>query len=136
MTITVANYKGGVGKTTISMSYAVSRNLMLVTNDLSSQYDDIGITNYRKLPENKKRIPTEILHSDNIVYDLGAMNGKADFKILDAIKHSEALIVPTLTDNRSLHTTKRFIEDAKKYIDTIIVVINRTSQAKKNRNRV
>ena len=57
MTITVATYKGGVGKTTIAMSYAVSRNLKLVTNDLSSQYDSVGITDYAKLPENKKRIP-------------------------------------------------------------------------------
>jgi len=32
MTITVANYKDGCGKTSVSMSYAVSRNLMLVTN--------------------------------------------------------------------------------------------------------
>jgi len=39
------------------MSYAVSRNLKLVTNDLSSQYDSVGITDYAKLPENKKRIP-------------------------------------------------------------------------------
>ena len=45
-----------------------------------------------------------ILHSDNILYNLGAMNGQADHKILDAIKHSEALIVPTLTDD--LQTTK------------------------------
>jgi len=132
MTITVANYKGGVGKSTIAMSYAVSRNLKLVTNDLSSQYDNVGITDYVKLPENKKRIPPELLHSDNTVYDLGAMNGKVDHKILDAIKHSEALIVPTLTDQRSLEATIQFINDAKQYVDTIIVVINRTSMAKKN----
>ena len=58
---------------------------------------------------------------------------RLDHKMLDAIKNSEALIVPTLTDQRSLDGTIEFIKDAKKFVDTIIVVINRTSTAKKNR---
>ena len=85
MTIAVATYKGGVGKTTVAMSYAVSQNLKLLTNDLSSQYDSVGIKDYVKLPENKKCIPPELLHSDNIVYDLDTMNGKGNHKMLDTL---------------------------------------------------
>ena len=59
VTIVVFNYKGGVAKTTLAISYALSHNLTLVTNDLTEIYDKVGVPSYKKLPERKKTIPAD-----------------------------------------------------------------------------
>ena len=124
MNITFFNFKGGVGKTSLAAAYALSRKSGFVTNDLS-RLDHIGFEYFTQLDANRKRIPAELLHEENTVYDMGAMSGAIDPKVIDALKHSEVVVIPTLTDMNSIRATIESIQEAKQYVDVVIVVINR-----------
>ena len=132
-TLVFANFKGGIGKTSLSTAYAMERNLTLYTNDLLEQFDRIDSINVIKLPTKKKRIDSSILHSSNIVYDFGSTHGSIDLKLADALKHCDGLVIPTLTDSYSLNSTLAFIKAVKPYITNIVVVINKVSLTKKKR---
>lgn len=120
------NYKGGVGKTSLATAYALTFNKTLITNDTTFNPENLGFKKYIKLDESKKTIPTKLLEEPS-VFDMGAMSGSMDFKTLDAIKNSEAIVIPTLTDVNSINLTIKTIQEAKEYIDpkNIFVVINR-----------
>lgn len=130
MSLAFFNFKGGTGKTGLASFNALSRRKNFVTNDMHN-LDHVGFDSFTQLDDRRKRIPETIRHSSENVYDLGAMNGRIDFKVIDALKHSEAVVIPTLMDVNSIQATIESIREAREYVDVIIVVINRVRQ--KNR---
>lgn len=124
--ITFLNFKGGVGKTSFATAYALTFNLPIVTNDTTFNPDDLGFKSYTKLDESKKTIDKKLLE-DTLVFDMGAMSGSIDFKILAAIKDSKAIVIPTLIDANSINLTIKTIQEVNQYIDkkNIFVIFNR-----------
>ena len=118
------NQKGGVGKTSLATSYALIHELKYVTNDVTANVETFGFTEHLKLDDMKKTLPQEIMDGE-CVLDMGAMNGNADRKIVDALKSSKAVVIPTLTDANSVALTIESIKEARAYTNSIIVVINR-----------
>ena len=129
------SFKGGVGKTSLATAYTLTHdNKTFVTNDITQNLENMGFSSYVKLPENKKTIVPEILHSEN-VFDLGAMNGQIDPKVISPLKHSSAVVIPTLTDVNSINATIESIKEAKHYVDVIIVVINKVRKKDRRYHR-
>lgn len=98
MKICVFTLKGGVGKTTLSALISLAHKFQLVTNDRHTPFDAfpqgrvIQLGSYEDLPESEKL-------AEDVVFDFG---GFADPRLIDALKISDALIIPTLTSFQDL----------------------------------
>jgi len=134
-TLVFCNFVGGVGKSSLATSYAMERDLMIITNDSLEQYQNIDTVDVVALPHKKKRIDKALLHTDNIVYDYGSTQGSIDFKLIDAVKNSDGLVIPTLTTLASIRRTIAFIKAIKPYKDNIVVVINMVPGTKAKRKQ-
>ena len=124
MKITVYNFKGGVGKTSISLNLALTCNFGIITNDVYSPLE-------RALPE-KQFIKIEhgqplpdIPKGFNIIFDLG---GHIDKRAIEAIQQSDFVLVPVTNDYVNLQVTIDAIEEIKELNDNIVVIANRTTK--------
>jgi len=114
MIITFFNKKGGVGKTSLAYNVARDLNFYLLSND-----DSIIESSY----ENKAMIMEKIklIKNQNVVYDLG---GFVDMNIVDILKASDIIIVPTIADVNSLKRTINSVKELQAFNKNIIVVGN------------
>lgn len=124
MKVTVYNFKGGVGKSTIALNYALSRDFGVVTNDIHNRID-------RVMPEGQavrlspdKALP-EFPSEFDIVFDLG---GYIDHRAIAAIKQSNALIVPTVAEMAELETTIASLREISDYNNNILIVVNKAEK--------
>lgn len=121
MIISVYNFKGGVGKTGISLNLALTLDYGVITNDIYSPLEKIlKKEDLLKVAQNQtfKKLPKEA----DIIYDLG---GHIDQRAILALKQSEYIIVPTINDFVVLQVTVNSIKEIEKYNSNIIVVANR-----------
>lgn len=121
--------KGGVGKTSLAINLATYLGIQCVTTDLIISEN----SNAAQVAPNKKRIPLQYTAKKDIVFDFGAMSTNIDPKVAHAVKLSNAIVIPTLTDARSLQgtiDTFNLIKEAGK--PTIIVINNFTNESKFN----
>lgn len=126
--IAVYNYKGGTGKTAISLNYALQTHSGIVTNDHRSPLERvIGKENVIKAPLGKA-IP--IPKKNNIVFDLG---GYVDARVIPVLKKVDVIIIPTLATPADIQITIQCLKDVEKYCKKRIVVANRLKGGKKGK---
>ena len=122
MKLTVYNFKGGVGKTSISVNLSLTLDYGIITNDIYSPLEKI-------LPKEKllklaldQDIP-DLPKDYNIIFDLG---GHIDKRSIKALKMSDHVLIPTTSEFLDLQLAINTIEEVKAYNGNIIVVGNKT----------
>jgi cellulose biosynthesis protein BcsQ len=123
--------KGGVGKSSIALNHALENNYSYVTNDITTNMDRTLIKSFNQIPHSMKRIPKDLLELEDVVFDFGAMSSVIDSKVTHAVKHCDCVIIPTLTDARSLKATIETYLLIKDEAKSIIIIINNYQQASK-----
>lgn len=91
-----------------------------MTNDI------VAIDNSRtkKIPPKLKRIPLQYCGTKDLILDFGATSTSIDPKLAHAVRMSDLIVIPTLTDRRSLKATVdtvNFIQESDK---PIVIIIN------------
>ena len=124
MKITVYNFKGGVGKTSISLNIALTCGFGIVTNDVYSPLERVLPDEQFIKIEHDQALPS-IPDEYNIIFDLG---GHIDKRAIEAIKQSDWVLVPTTNDFVNLQVTINTIGEIKKLNENIVVIANRTIQ--------
>lgn len=119
--------KGGVGKSSLALNYAIYTNSICLTNDIVTSDNCRTI----KIEPSKKRIPLQYLNKTDLVLDFGAMSTNIDPKVAHAARLAAVIAIPTLTDTRSLKATVETYELMKESGKPIVVIINHfTKQSK------
>jgi MinD-like ATPase involved in chromosome partitioning or flagellar assembly len=116
--------KGGVGKSSIALNHALENNYSYVTNDIIAGTDAHIMEDFHQIPHNTKRIPKQFLALEDVVFDFGAMSSVVDSKVTHAIKHCDCVIIPTLTDARSLQATIETFNLIKDEAKLTVIIIN------------
>lgn len=126
MKIVFFSIKGGVGKTSISLSMALTYKYNFVTNDIVTKLEGIDSISTYKIASKLKKIPGSILRSNQPqVYDIGAMSGQIDPKAAHAISVADAIVIPTLCDARSIEATIQSIKFVDEKCSNIFIIINK-----------
>jgi MinD-like ATPase involved in chromosome partitioning or flagellar assembly len=123
--------KGGVGKSSIALNHALENNYSYITNDITTNMDRTLIKSFHQIPHSMKRIPKDLLYLEDVVFDFGAMSSVIDSKVTHAVKHCDCVIIPTLTDARSLKATIETYLLIKDEAKSVIIIINNYQQASK-----
>ena len=125
MASTVANEKGGVGKTTLSTVIALSSGKAILGNDVWSPAEAY-LNEDKKVYKSLKRgeaVPN--LTGRPIIMDAG---GWEDNRTIPIIQQSDVLIVPTSASKIEVDATIAFLNKASKLTDRIILVINKAKK--------
>lgn len=127
MSYAVWNFKGGVGKTTLSIQLSRVLDYDYVTNDEKGGAhtlvkDDRGFL----IPEDLESIPFE----NEVIFDFG---GWKDTRIEDVLEKCDKVIVPTLKSLVDIKTTLTTLKEISEVNSNVIVVFNRFNVAKKKR---
>ena len=131
MKIVFFSIKGGVGKTSISLSMALTYKYNFVTNDIVTSLEGIHSIKASKIASSLKKIPRPILGSSkNQIFDIGAMSGQIDPKAAHAISLADAVVIPTLCDTRSVEATIQSIKFVKEACHNIFVIVNKVKDEK------
>ena len=120
MKILVAAIKGGVGKTGIALNLATYIGAQCVTNDIVIN-DNSDII---QLEPKKRSIPIKFCAQVPVVFDFGASYNSLDHKLAHAVKLSDVITIPTLTDARSLQGTIDTVNLLKVAGKPIAIIIN------------
>ena len=121
--ITVINFKGGVGKTSISTSLALDLNLLYSTNDKINSNLSIEIFKSK----NKFIEMNDVINKENskIIFDGG---GFIDQQIKEILKSSNLIIIPIDFSSNGINTLFNSYNNIKSISNkdaTIIVIINK-----------
>ena len=125
MASTVANEKGGVGKTTLSTVIALSSGKAILGNDVWSPAEAY-LNQHKKIYKSLKRdeaVPN--LKGAPVIMDAG---GWEDNRTIPIIQQSDVLIVPTSASKIEVDATIAFLNKASKLTDRIILVINKAKK--------
>ena len=120
------SYKGGVGKSSLAINLAAEIDADYVTNDLISTS-----TKAIQIEPNKRRIPKGLLTLDRVVFDFGAMSTQLDPKAVQATEAADVIVIPTLTDIRSLTATIKTVNLVTPMNKPIAIIINNFTKEKK-----
>ena len=127
MKILVTAIKGGVGKTGIALNLATYIGAQCVTNDLVVN-DNSGII---QIEPKTKSMPIKFCANVPVVFDFGASYNSIDPKLARAVKLSNAIVIPSLTDARSLQGTIDTVNLVKVAGKPIVIIINKFTSATK-----
>lgn len=124
MKLTVYNFKGGVGKTSISLNMALTLDYGIVTNDIYSPLEDIlGKKRVLKISPTGKinKLPDDY----DIIFDLG---GYLDERAVPALKQSDYVLIPVVREVLDLKISLSTIKEIERHNKNIIIVANRTKK--------
>lgn len=127
MKVLFLSIKGGVGKSSIAVNFATYTNSFYITNDIVCTQDK----QFAQIEPNKKHIPLRYLSKSDLVIDFGGMYSQLDPKITKAVRLADVIIIPTLTDTRSLEATILTVQLVKPAGKPIVIIINNFKDQKK-----
>jgi MinD-like ATPase involved in chromosome partitioning or flagellar assembly len=136
MKITVYNFKGGTGKTSLAMAIAKELDTAYITNDAwDLDSDNSMIAHIFKKEERMElgfedeipNLPDDI----NVVFDLG---GFPSPQAISAIKQSDVVVIPTENESKTLQKTINTISAVTEYNSNILVVANKIKTTKDYEN--
>lgn len=118
MKLTVLNFKGGQGKTSIAISLAEHFKLGVIVNE---PYSSVGLV---LEPDSYFYVKNKLPNADDVVYDFG---GGVTQIMLEAIRQSDFVIIPTLPEAADLYVTEQCFKSVKEHVDLgkIIIVANK-----------
>ncbi|MFT6691247.1 MAG: hypothetical protein ACJAXH_001772 [Colwellia sp.] len=130
MRLTIYSSKGGVGKTPLSILFAVDKGFAVGCNestDIYSGYLDEDMYLLHELDEEFPLIPDDI----DIVFDMAGTLSKYDHALVSAIRQSDIVIVPIWNNVNSIKLGKntiRAIADISKRIIVVATKLERTAK--------
>lgn len=122
MIITVYSFKGGVGKTPISINLALHLEYGIVTNDVYTPLEDVFPE--KQLLKLMPNDPLPLFENIDVVIDLA---GSMDNRSVAALKQSDIVIVPVVADESVLKMTLNFINEIEPFNKNILIVMTMSS---------
>ncbi len=116
MRVTVLNFKGGQGKTSIALTVAERYQLGMIVNEAYSSVQlvlepDSYFVATKKLPDN-----------DDLIFDFG---GGVTPLMVEAVKTSDWVIIPTQANAADIFVAQQCYESVSNYSKNVIVVFNK-----------
>ena len=120
MKISVYNFKGGVGKTLISLNLALTLDYAVVTNDVYSPLEKV-LDEKRIMKIDQGEDFPEFPEDYDIVFDLG---GHIDQRAVSALKQSQLVLVPVTNDFVNIQVTIDTLTEVQRVNEKLVVVAN------------
>jgi MinD-like ATPase involved in chromosome partitioning or flagellar assembly len=117
--------KGGDGKTSIAAEIALRLGLPIITNEPYTTLDIIF--NEDTLLQLKRDEAVPNYGDCGMMFDFG---GYIDERVIDAIKQSDYVLVPTIPEVSDIQVLINSIMEIQKYNQNIVVVVNKTESEK------
>jgi len=125
MKITIFNFKGGQGKTTISLALALSYGFFVITNDEYSPIDKILSKGQAKHLSQNEKLPN-VPDNIPIIYDFSSC---LDERLIEALGLSEWVIVPVYYSSPlDIQVTIKSIREIEQYNKNILIIINKSKK--------
>jgi MinD-like ATPase involved in chromosome partitioning or flagellar assembly len=117
--------KGGDGKTSIAAEIALRLGLPIITNEPYTTLDIIFNDDLLLQLKRDEKVPN---YDDcGMMFDFG---GYIDERVIDAIKQSNYVLVPTIPEVSDIQVLLNSIMEIKKYNNNIAVIVNKTESDK------
>ncbi|MBA3013083.1 MAG: hypothetical protein KJ658_00490 [Proteobacteria bacterium] len=123
MKTTVYNFKGGVGKTVLSLNLALTMEYSIVTNDIYSPIEKV-LNEDRILKIHHDEILPAFPDDYNIIFDLG---GHIDKRAISAIKQSDFVLVPVIKGFINIQVSIDTITELLALNQHVIIIANQTT---------
>ncbi len=123
MKTTIYNFKGGVGKTLLSLNLALTMKYSIVTNDIYSPIEKVLDEN-RILKIHHDEILPAFPDDYNIIFDLG---GHIDKRAISAIKQSDFVLIPVIKGFINIQVSIDTITELLGLNQNVIIVANQTT---------